>query len=425
MTPGNVGLAGAAATVTASTSYDHVFNDDLLMTERDLAHATAQFSEIIHVLDYPRLREKFAAYEKEANKARDRVRRFGFIAVFSAMLALLAVATAPLWLESPKTEATHAVPSKNDPPPTKNDQPTIKSDQSAPAPVQQRTPWTNWVALLIELVGMGAALIAAGGLFLGPWKRRWLESRLMTERLRQWHFQLMVRRGQQIDASVTSPSAMATFKQERDKWFDDFLMAYEGKQDAQLESLTGEPSQISVWLHEPASAYGSSSTVLETMFQAYRRLRFDHQYNYAIYKLRKAAHQPLWEFLKWPAFRQLALLSGLASFCFVGALVCAAVLVYAHAFGVPEDTELYVRIGAIALAIIAAALRTIQEGLGLDQEIERYSDYRGRTFQLRDRYIRTIDTRERLHLMAALELAAVDEMAGFLRTHSKATFVLQ
>jgi hypothetical protein len=133
----------------------------------------------------------------------------------------------------------------------------------------------------------------------------------------------------------------------------------------------------------------------------------------------------LWQFLKWPAFRQLGVLAGLASFCFVGALICAAVLVYAHAFGLPEVIELYVRIGAIVFAIIAAALRTIQEGLGVDQEIERYSDYRGRAFQLRDRFIHTPDIKERLHLMAALEVAALDELAGFLRTHNRATFALQ
>lgn len=183
---------------------DHVFNDDLLMNETDLAYARLQFPKIIHVLDHPQLREKFAKYEKEANKARDCVRALGFAAVILATLALLVVAIKPIW--------PHA-------------------------------PWTRWVAFVIESGGIFAALIAAGGMWLGPWKCRWLESRLMTERLRQWHFQLLVRRGQQIEASCDGPSAVANFETERGRWLEGFLREHEGKLDSQLESLVDEPGR--------------------------------------------------------------------------------------------------------------------------------------------------------------------------------------
>jgi hypothetical protein len=366
--------------------HDHIFNDDLLMNDQDLEYARSQFPEILHILDYPRMRAKFAEYENEANVARDRVRGLGFTAVFSALLALVAIATQPLW--------PHVF-------------------------------WTRWVAIFIELGGMFAALIATGGLWLGPWKRRWLESRLMTERIRQWHFQLMLLRGHQIEASGTDPSAVAHFEQERDRWFGDFLQANEGKLDAQLETLISEPSHTVAWLHSPATAYGTKSTMLPLVFAAYGRLRFDHQYSYAVYKLRKSTDRPAWQFLKWPAVRQNAVLSGLASVCFVAALICAGALVYFHTFGTSEQLELYVRAGAIVVALIGAALRTIQEGLGLEQEIERYSDYRGRTSHLRDRFNHATDIQERLHSMAELELAAVDELTGFLRTHHNATFVFQ
>src|SRR6267378_2530575 len=150
-------------TTTTSTMHDHIFNDDLLMNGQDLEYAKSQFPEVVHLLDYPRLRDKFAQYEKEANLARDRVRTLGFTAVISALFALIVVATQPLWPHS---------------------------------------SWTRWIAVIIELGGMLAALIAAGGLWLGPWKRRWLESRLLTERVRQWHFQLILLRGRQIGSSA-------------------------------------------------------------------------------------------------------------------------------------------------------------------------------------------------------------------------------
>jgi hypothetical protein len=120
----------------------------------------------------------------------------------------------------------------------------------------------------------------------------------------------------------------------------------------------------------------------------------------------------------------MTVLSGLASACFISALICAAVLVYGHAFGLPENVELYVRTGAVAVALIGAALRTIEGGLAPDKEIERYSDYRARTSQLRDRFKQTKDAKERLHLMEEMELAAVDEIKGFLRTHHHASFLL-
>ena len=82
------------------------------------------------------------------------------------------------------------------------------------------------------------------------------------------------------------------------------------------------------------------------------------------------------------------------------------------------------RTGAIVIALIGAALRAIQEGLALEKELERYNDYRGRTSQLYDRFKQRTDTKERLNLMEELELASVDEMRGFLRTHYNARFVL-
>jgi hypothetical protein len=270
---------------------------------------------------------------------------------------------------------------------------------------------------------MLAALVAAGGLWLGPWKHRWLESRLMTERMRQWHFQFMVRHLEQIEASWGDQNAIANFRKERNLWLDDFFMAYEGRLDAQVESLASEPGANGTWLHQP-STYHVHGPVFHDICQAYERLRFDHQYSYAVWKLRKSTDQPFWRFLKWPPTCQLAALSTAASVCFVGALLFSGALVYGHAFGMQEDVELRVRTGAIVVAVIGAALRTLQAGFAPDKEIERYSDYRARTSQLWDRFRRTSDPKEKLRLMEEMEEAAVDEMKGFLRTHYNANFVL-
>jgi hypothetical protein len=375
---------------------DHIFNDDLLINEKkdrgmtDLEWAREQFPEIIHLLDYPRLREKFKVYEDEANYCRDWVRRLGFGAVISATIALLAVATEPVWPQA---------------------------------------AWTPWVALIAELGGIAGLLIAAG--WIWPLKTRWLKARLMTERIRQWHFQLMVRRATAVETSF-QPGGQSDFARQRDVWFNDFLKTYEDKQVGKLNDLTGEKSERETWLHELTGEYSRNSIAFPHLCKAFKRLRFDHQVGYANYKLRSTRTEPLFCFTKWPAVHQMKVLSASAGFCFVCATICSIILIWSYATevmgkgqnpGISLMTQHYVRAAAIAVALIGAALRTIQEGLAPDEEIERYEDYKSRTIQLRDRF-ETTDVKKRLHLMEELEHATVDEMKGFLRTHHKATFVL-
>jgi hypothetical protein len=240
---------------------DEIFNDDLLMTEEALAYATAQFPQIIHVLDHPQLRDMFAKYEKQANHARDVMRRLGFTTVVFALLALLSVATHPIW---------------------------------------SNVSWTRWPALVIEVGGMLAALIAARAMLLGPYKNNWLQSRLMTERLRQWHFQLLVSRGPQIEDSCKGPTAVKDFQKERALWFNAFLIAHEHHLPSQLQTLVESPGYIGSRLHDPVATYPLKSTVLASVFDAYSRLRFDPQVRYSRWKLRTSIKEPFWQFLKWP-----------------------------------------------------------------------------------------------------------------------------
>ena len=388
MTPPSDGESCTRATSDAASvgpTHEHVFNDDLLMNDNDLKFARSQFPEIVHVLDHERLRTIFAQYDAEANTARDRVRTLGLGAVLFAMLALLTVATQPAW---------------------------------------PHTPAARWLAVILEIGGMFAALVASGGLWLGPWKQRWLESRFMTERLRQWHFQMWLRRGREIDMSVSDPKAIAAFQSHRMLWLDEFLKSHEGHLDAKLESLTSELGDADTWLHDPPTAYGNKSKVLPHIFQAYEQLRLNHQYSYAVYKLRRADDKPIWRFLKWPAIRQASVLSNMSSVGLTVALVCSAVLICTHAFGIGADIEPAFRMGAIVSALVGLALRTLQEGLAPEKEIERYNDYRGRIAQLRNRFQETRDQNELLHIMEELERAAFDELRGFLRTHQHAKFLL-
>jgi len=263
-------------------------------------------------------------------------------------------------------------------------------------------------------------------MWLGPWRKRWLESRFMTERLRQWHFQILVRRGQEIEMSLIdrSPATLETFRKQRKTWFDDFLHEYEGKLGSRMDSLANDPDFSSDWLHQPATNFGSAGVVFDDVVEAYRRLRFNHQYDYSTYKLSASTDRPPWQFLKWPLLRQESAIRLAVSFCFVTALLCSVAVILNHSFAVQPDLDRYMGSATLVIAIVGIAFRAIQEGLGISKDIERYRDYRGKVRRLLLCFEESTDRAKRLRLMEEMELAVVDELRGFLRTHREAIFAL-
>jgi hypothetical protein len=363
------------------------FNDDLLINPGDLRYAEEQFPEIFPLLDNPALRRAFLRYEQRANEARLWVRRLGLFAVFFATVALLSAATASLRAHNSKV-----------------------------------------FAIIFEGGAVMAALVAGGSLWLGPWRKRWLESRFMTERLRQWHFQCLIRRAHEIEMffeNKMTPEATQKFQAQRQNWLNDFLHDHEGKLGSKLDSLAGDLDYSSDWVHDPPTKFKSDSFVLPNLYDAYRRLRFRHQYDYVTHKLSLAKDLPFWDFLKWPLLRQESFIEGATSFCFIATILCALSVTIHHSF-FARNTSADSLLGSLTLviAIIGVALRTVQDGLGVTKEIERYRDYRSKVGRALLQFETTKDQHKRLRSMEELELAAVDELRGFLRTHRDARFVL-
>jgi hypothetical protein len=374
---------------------EQVFNDDLLMNEKDLAFAYEQFPSIAHVLDFPQLRDTFKRYERAANRARRTLRLLGFASVLFATVALLSLSTRPLW--------------------------------------PGRDSVGDKIAFVLELGGALATVVAAGGMASGKSQRVWLECRLMTERLRQWHFQFIVRRAHLIAASCEGGTlSKERFQTDRIKLFNSFLASYEGKLPAKLTEIARDPTGSDDWLHQQPADYPAGA-VFHEICRAYKFLRFDHQCGYADYKLRDVHGEPIWRFLNWPAKCQLKLLSGVASACLAGALLASAVMIADHTIEVVtgrhdaveiNNWDERVRIFAVAIAIVGAALHTLRDGLAPYREIERYNDYAARTAHLRNRFILASDGRERGQCMEQMEMESVYEMRSFIRTHQEATFLL-
>ena len=78
----------------------------------------------------------------------------------------------------------------------------------------------------------------------------------------------------------------------------------------------------------------------------------------------------------------------------------------------------------LAAAVVALAVRTLEEGLKPEREIERYTRYRSAIRGIRERFDTGRTHEEKLEAMLEMEQLASEEMGDFLRTHHHARFVM-
>jgi hypothetical protein len=374
------------------------FNDDLLLHEADRKIAARRYSSIYHVLDHPELRELFVRFDKPATQAKRNGLKAGFWAIGLGFLAL-AIAASELLNLRPMVDTTD-------------------------------THTEGWIsvslAIFSGLCGLLSFLIGTLGVLSAGRKRKWLQGRLLTERTRQFHFQMLVLRLPEILASLKSETAKAKFLAARGLWFESFKARLEGKVDSVYASTIREQERLDVWLHDELKSdyalLNERKDDLEPVFSAYRELRILHQLDYSDYKLqddhRLISHLPR---------RQLSLLSHLAFVWLIllflmhaGVLFGAVVPI--HPFAAFHSPEAIVTI--IWLALAALATRAVEEGLQPERELERYQHYRSAVRAILDRYDDTTNLRSKLEVMQEMERLVFDEMRNFLISSERARFVM-
>jgi hypothetical protein len=89
-----------------------------------------------------------------------------------------------------------------------------------------------------------------------------------------------------------------------------------------------------------------------------------------------------------------------------------------------EVSQEWLHVAVIWLAIVALGSPTLEEGLQLSREIERYEDYRAAVFDARSQFDHARTNEERVHAMIEMERISFDEMRSFLRTASETSFLL-
>jgi hypothetical protein len=369
-------------------SDDHKFNDDLLLHEEDRKLALAKYPSIFHVLDHAELRQLFSKYDAPANRAKHTGLMAGILAIGFGFGALGIAALELLYTQN----ATYGVA----------------------------------LAMISGLFGVISFLIGSVGVLFAGRKRNWLRRRLMGEKIRQFHFQMLAFRLPEILASLKDDAAKALFLSERNLWFETFKAQLIGKLDSALAAIIHEEESINPWLFGDATR-GTAAEMqedkgLNPIFDAYRELRIVHQLDFTNYKLQDD-HRVVSAMPR----RQMAVFSQLL-FAWILLLVVMHVGVLVGAlfpgsiFTVFHSREAIVVI--IWLALAALATRAIEQGLQPEREIERYQQYRSGVRAILERYGEATSQNAKIQIMHEMERLAFDEMRNFLITNERSSFVL-
>jgi hypothetical protein len=360
----------------------HKFNDDLLLAREDRELAARKYPAIEHVLDHPELRDLFVAKDQPANRAKRRARKAGLWAIGLVWFALV-----------------------------------IASSEHFLAGTELATP----LAVISAACGLIGVIIGGTGILFAAKKQEWLYGRLLTERIRQFHFQTFVFRWPEILRSLSGEEARIAFQVQRKLWFDEFHARFHGKLDAQFTSTVEDETQKGMWLHETERGENSEDPALDPLFQAYRELRIMHQIGYANHQLKDDRRV----FSAAPR-RQAAVFSSFSFVCVI--LVCAIhVAVLAGVLSQSPVWEHYAKIASLVIvwiAIAALAIRAIEDGLQPEREAERYQQYRSSVSFVLERFDRAASQREKLQIMQEMERLVFDEMRNFLISGNRTRFVL-
>jgi hypothetical protein len=324
--------------------------------------------------------------------------------------------------------------------------------------------WITALGIIALLLGLVSIWLGLFGVLHGSLKRDWLCNRVITERLRQFHFQAFCCRWPQIVRSLRSEADAREYTAQRRAWFDPVKGQLTLHAGAELTELLEDESEAKCWLHPvtpalptqeggdlagqltsrvelqiqsslPAERANEGSTelsavyrelriqsepipeALDPVFAAYRELRIIHQLHYANYKL----HHDF-SIFSWPLRTQQVRFSGFL-------LLCTLVFFALHfwmAGGLVrhQPWEKTFDVLVICIAILALAVRALQEGLQPEREIERYRNYRAAVRAIRDRFDQATSCAAKIEVMREMERLSFDEARTFLRSAHEAQFIL-
>ncbi|MEL6360099.1 MAG: hypothetical protein AAFR21_03375 [Pseudomonadota bacterium] len=359
------------------------FNSDLFLSEEDRAKAKKEYPSIFPGLDHASLRELFAPIDERAGAMKTKSRRWGVFAVFMAAIALILAGAEVLYHDWDKNVV-------------------------------------RGIALVGAIFGIASVLIGVFGVMFQERKMRWLRDRLATERMRQFHFQHFVSHADEIVKSASDTDALAAYELKREKDFDKFSSDVLDQLDTRLEELVAaEDAGDGVFFPKASIPTNENETALREYFSAYEKLRFDWQIGYCDYLLHNTKN-----FWKHAPEKQERYFSTIAMGCVLGILILHALVLVGAIAEIKWMKGTLVHVGAIVMAIIALAVRTLEEGFQPETEIERLRQYRMALNTAKNRFDASETNAGKIDAIIEVEKLAYSEMVLFLKTNYHAKFVM-
>jgi hypothetical protein len=366
-------------------------NSDLLIKEEDRVFFKRHYAEFAPIFDWPELRDLFGPYDEAATSARVHSRRLGVLAILFGAGGLCLAALIPLAAELTKA--------------------------SAITPLQ-----------LQAALGVGSAILASLSIVIGytqtlrgKEKIRWIMNRFWTERIRQFHFQLIVNNVPAVIAAARDNNRLREWLDIRAQELDRFKHHYLRDVEDKIHHLESDEAEDSPWLFREWERPGPAppaSVELDKLLGLLEQQRLGIQQRYAERKLRSGWHSPDTR-AQW-----VRRLSDILTLILLVATTVGGIGAYA-ALKLRADPS-YVLITGFVAAISSSsivAMRALKEGLLLSADTERYRWYLATVRSLNRRYEQA-DREVKVHLLRELEHIAYQEMRRFIVSAAHARFVM-
>jgi hypothetical protein len=274
-----------------------------------------------------------------------------------------------------------------------------------------RTIQPPWYTTVLFEIGAAASIILA---LRSKTRTQWLTARFMTERMRQWHFQML------LDGALISKarSAPTVFEAERAKRWEQFMLQAPDAQGGMNSFVDAETHE----LHHPVEPYSNSATANEAM-RAYVDLRFQKQLSYFNLKREEFKSRDEWSeaLARWMIFIALLLTAG--QFCLTAASYWNGPL-----DPVPESLLVPVReslfTAAIVLVVLSAMVRVYRSAIALAPQRERYETKWVRLVGLRAAFDAATTVDKKLEVMREVEIVEIEELREFLRQMRRSSYLL-
>ena len=387
------------------------FNDELLLSEEDRNLASSAYPHIYFALDHPELREEFQRVDKLANAAKRASRRVGCAALIFATLSLLTFPFA-MMLQG------------------------LFSEQ------QMRGDFLLILGILGASFGILALVFGNLGLGFGRLKRKWLQQRLITERLRQWHAQHLVAHAAEIADLAGSDEDRGAWLAQRALDFARFKRTFIDQIGSEYtkytnvsaaahsgQSIVDPRENTEFWIDKSWAKNAAQrpenveDAHLNEFYRALEETRIRGQIQYTNYVLSSDG-----KFWSSPA-KQLHILGNLSYvlvlLSFIANFIALIAAIAVGLLGDGNDALWEIPSAlAIAFAIIAVGARAMLEGLRPQRETRRMQFYATAVGLASRRFDEARTHNKRIEAASLLERASYDEMVEYISSNERARFVL-